>query len=149
MRGSTYLANLYKTWYPHSSRRLSIINLNTTIFLNMIFSRLPVILGLSFTSITAARSLAEPVIQHLAPRDSPYQGGWPLGLSTSATDKCPANSVACSTTNVNPTCCPAGNTCVWGPSQFQNYCCPTSESFHLNTHGPANMSPQAPTAMKQ
>jgi hypothetical protein len=144
--------NLYKTPLPRGFLyHFQFHILYTITSLNMIFSYLSTISCISFASIATARSLAEPATQYLAPRDSPYQGGWPLGLSSSATDTCPANSVACSTTTVNPTCCPAGNTCIWGVGVFQNYCCPTSTCLsHLaNQRPPSNMLQQAPTAMKQ
>ncbi|KAE9365412.1 hypothetical protein N431DRAFT_488588 [Stipitochalara longipes BDJ] len=82
---------------------------------------------LSIASVASARTLAQPVIQHIAAR-SQYLGGWPLALSTSPGVTCPASaSVACPTTEINPTCCPTGNTCNWASSQFTNYCCPTAD----------------------
>lgn len=57
-----------------------------------------------------------------------YNGGWPLGLPGAS---CPADTpVACasSTTTVNPTCCPSGQTCFGLTSP---HCCPTSKHFSL------------------
>lgn len=96
---------------------------------HLLFNMLPFpIFAISFlASIATARNLAEPAAQHLAGR-AQFLGGWPLGLSTAPGAACPAsNPVACSTSLVNPTCCPTGSTCVWGSGQFANYCCPTGK----------------------
>jgi len=81
---------------------------------------------LLFTLPIHAFSRAEPAVQRFNSR-SVYQGGWPLALVGSGSPSCPAEaSVSCSSTDVNPSCCPSGQTCIWGPSEFANYCCPTS-----------------------
>ncbi|KAE8454448.1 hypothetical protein EG329_000070 [Mollisiaceae sp. DMI_Dod_QoI] len=69
--------------------------------------------------------VAERAIQHLNPR-AQYQGGWPLALSALNTT-CPSDTPnQCSGNSVNPSCCPNGQTCVWGASQYAFYCCPTA-----------------------
>ena len=73
-----------------------------------------------------ARSLAQPAVQHLSPR-AEYQGGWPLALIGTASSSCPASaSESCSSTVQNPACCPSGQTCIFSPSIYASYCCPTS-----------------------
>jgi hypothetical protein len=79
----------------------------------------------SFLVGTATSSPALSAIQHVNPRDE-YQGGWPLSLEGTNSGSCPTDaSTQCSSTNVNPQCCPSGQTCFWGAVQFANYCCPT------------------------
>lgn len=95
----------------------------------MVFSRL-LLLG-SFTllfNFSVASPRAERAIQNVSPR-APYLGGWPLALSGSGSDSCPSDAlVACGYTQINPTCCPSGQTCIWSPSQFASYCCPTGKN---------------------
>jgi hypothetical protein len=74
----------------------------------------------------AARSLAVPAIQHSNAPRAVYQGGWPLALAGTASTTCPSEAtVFCSTKQVNPACCPTGQTCVFNPSLYVNYCCPS------------------------
>jgi hypothetical protein len=53
-------------------------------------------------------------------RDTTYNGGWALGLPD---EGCPADApVSCPAGDINPTCCPFGQTCF---GFEQPYCCPT------------------------
>lgn len=93
---------------------------------------------LSFSLSVGARSTpAVAAIQHLSPR-AIYQGGWPLALAGSASTTCPSDTpVLCDSKSVNPSCCPSGQTCIFGSSVDANYCCPTSTYLHpspLNPH---------------
>ncbi|PVH86171.1 hypothetical protein DL98DRAFT_567628 [Cadophora sp. DSE1049] len=84
---------------------------------------------LSFSNVDA-RSLAQPAVQHLSSR-AEYQGGWPLALIGTASPSCSAAaSESCSSTVQNPACCPSGQTCIFSPSIYASYCCPTSADCH-------------------
>ncbi|KAH8760134.1 hypothetical protein F5882DRAFT_32141 [Hyaloscypha sp. PMI_1271] len=82
-------------------------------------------------AVAQALSLAPPVLQERAS----YNGGWALAIPGSS---CPADApVACPTAggNVNPACCPNGQTCFGLKNQ---HCCPTnSECENVVTNFPA------------
>lgn len=103
----------------------------------MLFNyRIGLALALAYTSAVVGAKpyiAADRALQHLNPR-AEYQGGWPLALSALNTT-CPAEaSVQCSNGDVNPSCCPAGQTCVWGGGVFAFYCCPTGMSLAVPRH---------------
>lgn len=101
------------------------------------FTMIPILFSatlslLSFSLGVDARSTpAIPAIQHLSPR-AIYQGGWPLALAGSASTTCPSDTpVLCDSKLVNPACCPAGQTCIFGGGQDANYCCPTGMYYYF------------------
>ncbi|KUJ06332.1 uncharacterized protein LY89DRAFT_743943 [Mollisia scopiformis] len=87
-------------------------------------------LGVAYVSaVVGAKAFiaADRAIQQLNPR-AEYQGGWPLALSALNTT-CPAEApVQCNNGEVNPSCCPAGQFCVWPSGLFAFACCPTADS---------------------
>lgn len=106
-----------------------VISISLSLSISIMLFKFDIGLALAVTytfSVVGAKPyvVAESAIQHLNPR-AQYQGGWPLALSASNTS-CPADaSVQCNNGDVNPGCCPAGQSCVWGSSVYAFYCCPT------------------------
>ncbi|KAF4628618.1 hypothetical protein G7Y89_g9537 [Cudoniella acicularis] len=91
----------------------------------MISSLISANLWLLFLATVEAHTRAVPATQHISPR-ALYQGGWPLA-SIGSTTTCPSTTpVQCTSTIVNLSCCPSGQTCIFGAGQDANYCCPTS-----------------------
>ena len=101
--------------------------MNTNKHLTMSFSLLTVSL------LLVTQTFASPNSPRLVPqkRATTYNGGWALGLPS---EGCPADApVNCQPvtgSEINPTCCPFGQTCF---GFEQPYCCPsgTSSSYFL------------------
>jgi hypothetical protein len=108
----TVVSFITSSFFDHSLIMLSIFLLSLVISL--------------FFVETEASSRAIPAAQHITPR-AEYQGGWPLALTGTASGSCPADAtVLCSKSQLfNPSCCPTGQTFVFG-SNNDAYCCPTS-----------------------
>ncbi|CZR63718.1 uncharacterized protein PAC_13615 [Phialocephala subalpina] len=95
-------------------------------------SHISLMLSVASWSVLGAKAIvvADRAVQHVNPR-AQYQGGWPLGLSALNTT-CPSDTPnQCSGNGVNPSCCPNGQTCTWGPSQYAFYCCPTASDCNV------------------